>query len=318
MTTNAVLSDSEGNDERVDLANLSVEAVDDDQLLWIDLEAPAADELDTLRRSLALPDETWAAVAHEPKEANAFNRDKTIEVVLLALASDLGDAAVPLQVLIGKNWVVTRHAAPTTFLDGGRERVMDEREVGLLTPFDFLVSILDWHVDSFFQAAEELERDVDRLDDAALQSERDLLGRLVRMRRRIARVRRILTPHRAVLAELVRPDFMPVLDDKQRRSLEQVQGRMDMAAEAISHARDMLLGTFDVHMTRTAQRTNDIMRVLTLVSVILLPAGVLAGVMGMNFRVGLFDNADLFWAVVGFMVVMAVSTVLLARSRGWL
>jgi magnesium transporter len=71
-------------------------------------------------------------------------------------------------------------------------------------------------------------------------------------------------------------------------------------------------------MTRTAQRTNDIMRVLTLVSVVLLPSVVLAGVMGMNFRVGLFENPDLFWVVIGLMGLMALSTLVWARWRGWL
>ena len=284
----------------------------------IDLERPDADELDTLRRALRLPDTTWEAVAAEPTTAHAFNRDGAVEVVVLALANDLTDAPVPLQVLVGASWILTRHAGSMAFLDGRRERLMDQREVGLLSPVEFLVSILDWHVDSFFEAAEELEREVDRLDDAALRSDRDLLDRLVRMRRRIARVRRILTPHRAVLAELVRPDFLPALDDVQRRSLTQVQRRLDMAAEAIGHARDMLLGTFDVHMTRTAQRTNDTMRVLTLASVVLLPSVVLAGVMGMNFRVGLFENPNLFWVVLGLMAVMAVSTLVVARWRRWL
>ena len=80
----------------------------------------------------------------------------------------------------------------------------------------------------------------------------------------------------------------------------------------------MLIGTFDVHMTRTAQRTNDIMRVLTWTSVILLPAVVVAGIMGMNFQVGIFDRAELFWVVIGFMVATAVVTLLIARWRGWL
>jgi len=173
-------------------------------------------------------------------------------------------------------------------------------------------------VDSFFEAAEHLEREVDKLDDAALRTERDILDRLVRMRRQIARVRRILTPQRGVIAEVTRPDFLPALDERQRGALVQVQERLDMAADAIGNAREMLLGTFDVHMTRTAQRTNDIMRVLTLASVVLLPSVVLAGVMGMNFKVGLFDDPNLFWVVLGVMGVMAVTTLLVARWRGWL
>ena len=80
----------------------------------------------------------------------------------------------------------------------------------------------------------------------------------------------------------------------------------------------MLIGTFDVHMTRTAQRTNDVMRVLTLASVVLLPAVVVAGVMGMNFKVGFFDDPDSFWIVVGVMIVLAITTIVVARWRRWL
>lgn len=318
MSIRAILSDAQGNDERVDLASVSVDSVDSDQLLWIDLEDPSDDELNTLKRTLGLPDETWEAVRPEPKAADAFNRTGAIEVILIALAKDLHHDPVPLQIIVGDAWIVTRHSRSMAFLDEHRERVMDQREVGLLTPLELFISVLDWHVDSFFAAAEQLEREVDRLDDAALGTERDILDRLVRMRRQIARVRRILTPHRGVFAEITRPDFLPALDDRQRGALTQVQQRLDMAAEAISNAREMLFGTFDVHMTRTAQRTNDIMRVLTLVSVVLLPSVVVAGVMGMNFKVGLFDDPNLFWVVLGAMGLMAVTTLLVARWRGWL
>jgi len=318
VSTKAILSDAQGNDERVDLARVAVDSVDSDQLLWIDLEDPSDAELDTLKRTLGLPDDTWDAVRPEPKKADAFNRDGAIEVILVALANDLRDDPVPLQILVGEVWIVTRHSESMAFLDAHRERVMDQREVGLLTPLELFISVLDWHVDSFFAAAEQLEGDVDRLDEAALGTERDMLDRMVRMRRQIARVRRILTPHRGVFAEIARPDFLPALDERQRGALVQVQQRLDMAAEAISNAREMLLGTFDVHMTRTAQRTNDIMRVLTLVSVVLLPSVVVAGVMGMNFKVGLFEDPNLFWVVLGAMALMALTTLLVARWRGWL
>jgi magnesium transporter len=318
VSIRAILSDAQGHDEHVQLDGFAVNAVDDDQLLWIDLEDPSDEELDTLKRTLRLPDDTWAAVSPEPKEADAFNRAGAVEIVLVALANDLHDDPVPLQILVNSVWIVTRHSRPLAFLDLHRERVMDQREVGLLTPLELLISVLDWHVDSFFAAAELLEREVDRLDEAALRSGRNILDRMVRMRRQIARVRRILTPHRAVLAEVARPDFLPAVDDRQRDEIGQVQRRLDLAAEAISNAREMLLGTFDVHMTRTAQRTNDIMRVLTLASVVLLPSVVLAGIMGMNFKVPFFENADMFWVVIGVMVVMAVSTLVGARWRGWL
>jgi Mg2+ and Co2+ transporter CorA len=60
------------------------------------------------------------------------------------------------------------------------------------------------------------------------------------------------------------------------------------------------------------------MKVLTIGTVILLPASVLAGLMGMNFRVGLFDYTWLFWAVIAFMLVIATLVLAAARVREWI
>ena len=65
--------------------------------------------------------------------------------------------------------------------------------------------------------------------------------------------------------------------------------RFDGAISAIDMAREALLGTFDIHASRTAQRTNDVMKILTITSVLLLPTGVLAGFMGMNIKPPYFE-----------------------------
>jgi magnesium transporter len=138
------------------------------------------------------------------------------------------------------------------------------------------------------------------------------------MRRRIARVRRLVGSHRELFAELQRPDFMPGIEPDEAALLAAVGGRLERALEAVGRAREMLIGTFDVHMTRTAQRTNDIMKILTLASAILLPAGVVAGVMGMNFKVAFFDDPNMFWFVVAGMAAIALGTIVFARWRHWL
>jgi magnesium transporter len=60
------------------------------------------------------------------------------------------------------------------------------------------------------------------------------------------------------------------------------------------------------------------MKVLTLVTVILLPATVLGGIMGMNFQVGLFDLAWVFWIVIAAMLGIAVVVLSFARARDWI
>jgi Mg2+ and Co2+ transporter CorA len=60
------------------------------------------------------------------------------------------------------------------------------------------------------------------------------------------------------------------------------------------------------------------MKVLTLTSVILLPGALLAGVMGMNFKVGLFQNTSLFWVVVAAIIAVAPLTLGIAKLRHWI
>ena len=318
MSTEALLSRADGSDEAVELRDWKPGDISDDVLLWVDIEDPSADELKVAIAALRLSDEAAESLQGDPGRPDTAVLDGAVELVILALGEELDAEPIPLQILAGLGWVLTRHREPIPFLEKHRDAIGDQRQVGRLAPHDFLVSILDRHVDSFFAAATELEAEVDKLDDAALRSEHDLLDRLVQMRRRIARVRRVLAPQREAYSELARPDFFTGLDEAETAPLHEVRQRLERAGEAIGHAREMLIGTFDVHMTRTAQRTNDTMKVLTLASVILLPSVVLAGVMGMNFKVGLFDNPSMFWVVIGLMLVMAVVTLSVARWRRWL
>jgi magnesium transporter len=83
-------------------------------------------------------------------------------------------------------------------------------------------------------------------------------------------------------------------------------------------ARESIVGSFDVLIARTGDRTNHIMKILTLTSVILLPAAVIAGVMGMNFKVDLFEATWLFYVVLALMLAVALVTVGVAKLGDWI
>jgi magnesium transporter len=319
VSIQALLSHDDGTDEAISLKGRKPGPIAKDELLWVDLEAPSADELNLVRQTLKLDDRAVHSLERVPDRPSAIVHEGAAEVSVLDVHEEGGGSGrATLQILVGAGWIVTNHAEQLPFLAEHRERLTDEREVGRLTPVEFLVSILSWHVEQFFSAATALEAEVDRLDDAALAGERDLLQRLVAMRRRIAGLRRVHSLHRELYAELARPDFLPEAGRHDSEGLAAMADRLDRAGEAISYVREMLIGTFDVHMTRVAQRTNDVMRVLTLASVILLPSVVIAGIMGMNFKIGLFDNPNLFWVVIAVMVALALGTLAVARQRGWL
>ena len=94
--------------------------------------------------------------------------------------------------------------------------------------------------------------------------------------------------------------------------------RFESTVQEARDAREAIVGSFDVLIARDGHRTNDIMKVLTLTSVILLPGALIAGVMGMNFKVGLFDEPVLFWVVIALIAAIAPITIVLAKQREWI
>ena len=88
--------------------------------------------------------------------------------------------------------------------------------------------------------------------------------------------------------------------------------------DGLENARELLVGSFDLHLGRASQRTNDVMKVLTLVSAIALPGIVRAGVMGMNFKLPFFDEPGNFFVVVAAMVAFSIAILGAARWRHWI
>ena len=94
--------------------------------------------------------------------------------------------------------------------------------------------------------------------------------------------------------------------------------RFESTVQEARDAREAIVGSFDVLIARTGHRTNHVMKVLTLTSVILLPGALIAGVMGMNFRVGVFDETWMFYVVIAVILALAPLTVGIAKMRNWI
>jgi len=312
------LFDADGADEAVEVDEAVIRRLTDRRLLWVDVEGDGEAELRQVADTLGFETESVRALLNPIGRPRLNVLGEYFEIKVVAL--DDHDQPLELDLLAGRNWVATVHRATIPFLDELRDRLRPDTELGRLNAPSFLAALLDWQVGTYFASVQELERDIDRLDDRALREKEpeDVLRDLIRMRHRIGAVRRTLTPHREVFAALARPDFEVVASSESAAHFRALIDRLERAISAVENVRELLIGSFDILMTRTGQRTNDVMRILTIISVILLPASVLAGVMGMNFRLGLFDDNRVFWVVIGVMVAIAVVVLLAARRRRWI
>ena len=213
---------------------------------------------------------------------------------------------------------MTSHEAEIEVLEEFREHAEGGGQVGALDSPSFVAAAVEWVVTSYFRAFEEIEGELEELDAKVMsdvpKSVSDDLARLVELRRSIGSLRRALFPHREVIVALAHPELDLLSTETSGERFDAIERRVAQAMDAAREAKESTRGSFDLLVTRLGQRTNDIMKVLTLVTVILLPATVLAGVMGMNFRVGLFDLAWMFWAVIAAMLGIAVLVLSVARS----
>ncbi len=345
MTVHARLFDADGRDRDIDLASGELPTGDDRRLLWIDLDArderdievvvrkldldanlvPALSTVETRPRLTQYPDYIHLSlgVLDEPPEEAARDREQALPADTPPardgrIAEEPSEERRELDLVAGRDWVVTVHDGGLPAIDRILDGIEGESRLGALDAGGFLAAIADSVIVGYYRVVEGLERAIDRLDELALQRRprEDVLAGIVRMRRRIGRVRRILAPHREAFAVLARPDME--LHEELGHPWPGLLDRLEGAVEAVEQLRDSLLGTYDIFMGRAAQLDSQVMKTLTIVSAVLLPSVVLAGVMGMNFKLAFFDDASNFGVVIGAMGLLAIAILGVSKARGWL
>jgi Mg2+ and Co2+ transporter CorA len=311
-----LLFDDRGQDRKIELEE-GIGTIAEDQLLWIDVGRDA-DDLTRIDMNIGL-DAVLGGLVETASRSRVIEAETYFRLRVTALR-DRASAPEPvvLDLVAARNVVISVHAAPVAGLELLLEEVEGESRLGRLDAATFVALLLDGMLTGFFRAVEGIEEHIDALDTRALASDDAdaIVERLVSLRREIANLRRALNPQREVFAALVRPDL--ALQSDVGTPWSAVADRFHTATESVDNARELLVGCFDIVMARTGQRTNDVMRVLTVISSVLLPSVVIAGVMGMNFKTGLFDDPGNFYLVLVAMVLLAIGILGVARWRRWL
>lgn len=317
------LFDADRTDRTITLDEALEGRLGDRHLLWIDLGGrPDPEVIERIAERFELKPRTRGVLAHPTRGSHIALHGAYFHVRIATLADhDQSEEPHWLDLLASGNVVLTNHLKPVSLLEQLDERIETDTTVGVIDGAAFVAIAVDAAVTSYFEAVDAIEEEVDALDGKALvvRPSEDVLADLVRLRRRIARLRRVLTGQRGVFAVFATPDFRAVAPSDDRDVFQAVATRFQDALQSVEDSRDSLLGSFDVFMTRTAQRTNEVMKVLTLATVLLLPGSLIAGLLGMNVDVPVpKDDPFSFWIVVGVIVALAAAVLTFARLRRWI
>jgi len=285
----------------------------DGGLTWIHLTAPTPQEAEQLRSRFGwhpLDLEDVLSKRQRPKI------DEYPEYLFAVLHFPVYDRIVQrlnageLDVFIGPGYLVTLPAVellPVTRLfqrcyeDGELRASLFGKGSGYL-----LYHVLDDLFDYCFPILDKIGHKLDTIEDDMFEGRSDEVVRdISNVKQEIISYRKIIKPERATLRVIERqtrrflPEELEVYFDDIVDAAERIWDLLDNYKEVVE-------GLESTNESVISHRQNDILRVLTIFSVVLLPLTLITGIFGMNVHFPGFDSSEAWWVIVGVMVALLV------------
>ena len=185
-----------------------------------------------------------------------------------------------------------------------------------------LYSILDHMVDHYEPILDYLQDALDALEERALARPKpDVLTEISFKKRELLNLRRIVAPQREVVAQLTRGE-VPFIREGTRVFMRDVQDHLIRVVEMVELYRDLVVGARDIYLSSLSNRLNEVMKTLTMMTVIAIPLTVITGFFGMNFEVPGFK--DTLESPTGFWLAMLCTLLIISGiifwfyRKGWL
>ena len=294
---------------------------DDANLIWLDLDGYSEPELREVARVLGLDAAAVrAALApwHRPRlVAHPAHAYVSVTIAALEPASRRVEAR-QLDLFVGRNYLVSAHKLPLPFVDGVRSRAWHNPELIRLDSAYLLYVLLDELLGYVEKLTEHLGDEIVAMEECALRTTSDdFLEDLLRLKRYVFAVSRLTEQHREVFAAFLRPDWRFGTDDV-RPYYETLQARLERLEDVLGAAKESVNGAFDIFVSHMAHRTNAVMKFLTVLSTILLPATLIVGIFSTSFEgLPLFEPAG-FAVMLAALVLTPVLILLTFRRLRWL
>ena len=295
-------------------------------LVWIDVDRRDPDALAELSDVIPMHPLAIEDAVNEHQRPIFSRYGDTFFLVMYELSdadatSDDGIDVSPVGFFVGENYVVTVRDTERSALDDVAKRWMHHRSAVPDMDAGFLLyTMLDVIVDEYFPVLERFGERLDELesvieDGAASES---LQGRIHPLRRTVMRLRRILAPEREVLNELLRRES-PLMSEETMAYVHDVYDHLLRVLDWLDSYRELASALFETHLAMASHKLDQVMRTLTMASIILMVSSLIAGIYGMNFQ----NMPELGWQfgypmAIGLMVVLATALLLVFRWRKWI
>lgn len=303
---------------------------DPERLVWVDLEAPTADEVAILSdvfRFHPLTIEDCLNRYVDPPKADDYGDYLFLVVQGVSFSepavADPGVEAVEpheLDVYLGRSYVVTFHQQPLAAIAEVRQRCLRAAPMPARGADWLAHALLDALVDQLLPTVEAMDEVLAGLEERVLaRPERRLMEQLTSLRRSTLRLRRLVAPQRDLINRLARGDFSGLVGADTGMHYRDIHDHLVRLESMIEGLREVNDGAIAAYLAATNNRLSEVMKALSVAGTIFIPLTLVASVFGTNFEDTYFG-----WGWAGFLgmcgVMLAISAALLAwfRTRGWL
>jgi magnesium transporter len=316
--------------KNVEVARMSSLLDDANLFAWVDLDNPTPEETKSVLEEVfhfhPLSIEDCVAVSPSPKveEYSPHDDDKFTPYLFIVIHAvdynrkDGGFATSELNFFLGKNFLVTYHDCPIRNV----AQVEESAEKGTMpvarAPDRVAHTLLDSIVENYKPALDELSLAIEELEQQALQNPaRETLNKILQIKKEVLHLRQIIGPQSDVLAQfargefkLIRPRLVPYYRD--------VYDSLIHISEMAHGYTDSLTGILQVYLNMSSNQTGEVVKLLTMITVITTPLMMVGTWYGMNFH----DMPELSWKH-GYWVAIVVTasstlaTILYFRKKKW-
>jgi magnesium transporter len=320
--------------ESTDLEQLDTLVAAHDTFTWVDYFAPKGEDASSHRavlehvlrdhmhfHQLAVDD-----VLTECSTPKVDDWDAYLFIVLHAVRWDANLKDVDtseLDVFLGKNYLITYHEEPIPALERTwKNALREERHTRRGADFVFY-ELADAIVGDYMPCMDAMDEAIDEIEDQVFaRPSQTTLKQVFKIKSAVLNLRRVLSPQREVMNKLARDDFA-VIDPNDRIYYRDIYDHVVRLVDLNESLRDLVTGVLETYLSVAANRTNDVVKILTIFTALFSPISAITGFFGMNFFGESFALHPslmpevLFGVVLLLIALVPIGLLLYIRQRGW-
>jgi magnesium transporter len=302
-----------------------VEIIESPGLRWINIERPRQIDLAWLQERFEFHPLDYEDVTSRNQRPKVDAYDDYLFIVLHFPRYDkqVGRLnAAELDLFIGPDFLITLPNEPLQPVEYLFERARTNEELreelfskgsGFL-----LYKIVDDLVDAQFPMLRKIGNKLERVEEEIFEgNSAEVVRDISNVKQEIINFRKVVRPQRAAIQDLERNKARYIAEDYDVY-FEDINDASERVWDMLENYKEVVEALEDTNESQIAHRTNEVFRVLTAISVIVLPLTLVASIWGMNVHVPGEANTAAFYAVLGVMLAMLVGLILYFRRRGWL